>query len=253
MNLGRAIRRLVAGRIPGGTRHCPLCGQDVHRFLPYRHGFRPPLMRALQTVGSNVESFECPRCGAHDRERHLLLYMKATGLLDRIKGKDVLHFAPEKRLPEHIIEAEPAHYVRCDLFPKGPEVQRADLLKMEFKSATFDILIANHVLEHVADDLEALSEIARVVRPGGWVILQTPFAPKLHHTWEDPGICDAESRLQAYGQEDHVRLYGRDIFNRLTSSGLEPDVRTHSQTLPNVDPVKTGVNANEPLFLFHRR
>jgi hypothetical protein len=74
----------------------------------------------------------------------------------------------------------------------------------------------------------------------------------LHHTWEDEGITDAAARLQAFGQEDHVRLYGRDIFERIGSAGLEPRVATHAELLPQVDPRKFGVNALEPFFLFRR-
>lgn len=68
--------------------------------MPYRDGSRgvPSLMRVLHMVGSNPEQFECPRCGAHDRERHLLMYMRADGTLPRLRGQAVLHFAPEKRL-----------------------------------------------------------------------------------------------------------------------------------------------------------
>ena len=95
-----------------------------------------------------------------------------------------------------------------------------DILDMPLESESFDFVIANHVLEHVSDDLKALTEIRRVLRVGGYAILQTPYSSKLHHTWQDPGIADDAARLQAYGQEDHVRLFGRDIFARITSAGL---------------------------------
>jgi Methylase involved in ubiquinone/menaquinone biosynthesis len=209
-------------------------------------------MHSLNTVGSNLVSFECPRCGAHDRERHLLLYMQATGLLRGMRGKSVLHFAPEANLSRHFDDSNPARYVRCDLHPRSQGIQRVDLLNMEFGAQEFDVIIANHVLEHVADDKRALSEITRVLKPGGWAILQTPYSPKLHHTWQDAGIDDFPARLQAYGQEDHVRLYGRDIFERIAASGLSPDIRSHAETLPHFDPGVVGVNPDEPLFLFWR-
>lgn len=232
-----------------------MCGHRVWRYMPYRDGSRgvPPLMRALDGVGSDVDHFECPRCGAHDRERHLLLYMRAEGMFERMRGKRVLHFAPERRLWPRIAAAAPAEYVRCDLFPATPDVAKVDIESMPFPDANFDLVIANHVLEHVGDEREALREVARVLAPGGLAILQTPYSAMLHATWEDPGIDTAAARLQAYGQEDHVRLFGRDIFDRIASAGFESRVRQHAELLGDVDPATAGVNPAEPFFLFGKR
>lgn len=222
--------------------------------MPYGKGWAgvAPLMTALDVVGSDPEHFECPRCGAHDRERHLLMYLEATGLLAAMRGKSVLHFAPEKHLSKFISEMAPSRYVCGDLYPQQPEVVRVDMLAMEFEPDSFDFLVANHVLEHVADDTQALTEIHRVLKVGGYAILQTPYSRKLHQTWQDQGIADERSRLQAYGQADHVRLYGRDIFNRFEQQGLTSRVQSHLELLSAVDCVRFGVNAAEPFFLFQR-
>lgn len=84
----KLIPYALAGWLPGGRRYCVLCEHKVWRFMPYRRGVRSvsPLMRALDVVGSDVEHFECPRCGSHDRERHLALYMRAVGMFDRLSG-----------------------------------------------------------------------------------------------------------------------------------------------------------------------
>lgn len=210
-------------------------------------------MRVLNMVGSNPDQFECPRCGAHDRERHLLMYMRAEGTLSRLRGKAVLHFAPEKRLSRLIAAVEPARYVRADLFPSSPEVECVDMLDMQFDDQSFDCLIANHVLEHVSNVSHALAEIRRVLKPEGLAILQTPYSEKLHHTWEDEGIDTPSARLQAYGQEDHVRLFGRDIFEQIGAAGFENRVYRHSELLADVDAATTGVNRDEPFFLFCKR
>jgi len=212
----------------------------------------PELMRELALTGSDVDNFECPRCGAHDRERHLLMYLRASGTLDWMRGKAVLHFAPERRLSRVLAAAGAQTYVRCDLHPAEPGVERVDMLAMQFAADSFDLLMANHVLEHVDDDLRALHEIHRVLRTAGYAILQTPYSRKLQRTWSDAGIRDERSRLQAYGQEDHVRLYGRDIFERLTSTGLASRVREHTEILPDVDARREGVNPDEPFFLFQK-
>ena len=126
------------------------------------------------------------------------------------------------------------------------------MLSIQFDASTFDAVIANHVLEHVDDDARALSEIHRVLKPGGMAILQTPYSSRLHHTWQDAGIDTPEARLQAYGQEDHVRLFGRDIFERIVAAGFESDIRQHSELLSGVNPMVAGVNADEPFFLFRK-
>ncbi|MGA9854230.1 MAG: methyltransferase domain-containing protein [Gammaproteobacteria bacterium] len=212
----------------------------------------PALVRELQLVGSDVDHFGCPRCGAHDRERHIFMYLESSGLLSEMRGKSILHFAPEKCLSTRIAASEPERYVRCDLYPTSPDIQRIDMLAMEFGTGSFDILIANHVLEHVADDRRALAEIYRVLKAGGYAILQTPYSRKLHHTWEDPGIADEAARLQAYGQADHVRLYGMDIFERFASAGFNSCVRQHTELLSDTDADKFGINNQEPFFLFQR-
>lgn len=137
--------------------------------------------------------------------------------------------------------------------PATQDVQRVDMLAMPFGPASFDFVIANHVLEHVDDDLMALAEIHRVLRPGGLAILQTPYCEGLARTWSDPAVVQPGQRLQAYGQEDHVRLYGNDIFERFTQAGMCSLVVMHAHLLPGCDPVRMGVNEREPFFLFERR
>lgn len=250
----KLVRYAIAGWLPGGQRECVICRHRIWRFMPYRAGSRssPPLMRALNMVGSNPDQFECPRCGAHDRERHLLMYMRATGMFEHLHGKAILHFAPEKRLSRFIIAASPSRYVPADLFPNTPDVQRVDMLDMQFPDGSFDCVIANHVLEHVSNVPRALAEIGRVLKPEGSAILQTPYSSKLQRTWEDAGIDTAPARLQAYGQEDHVRLFGRDIFEQIAAAGFENRVRLHSELLADMDPTITGVNQQEPFFLFRK-
>lgn len=250
----KLARYAMAGWLPGGTRLCSVCNHRVWRFMPYRMGRKgtPPLMRALAVVGSDVENFECPRCGAHDRERHLFLYMRARGVLDALRGARILHFAPERRLAGKIQAFEPAEYVKGDLFPAAPDIVKVDMQSMQFADGTFDLVIANHVLEHVEDVAAALGEVVRVLVPGGMAILQTPFSSALESTWRDAGIRTADARLQAYGQEDHARLFGRDIWQQVADAGLEFIGGAHGDLLADVDPDRSGVNAEEPFFLFRK-
>ncbi|MDG4551370.1 MAG: methyltransferase domain-containing protein [Candidatus Contendobacter sp.] len=249
------ILRALTARVSIFRKHyCVVCEHHADTFLPYRSGWQgaPPLMRVLDLIGSNLDQFECPWCSAHDRERHLLMYMRASGIFDNIQSMSVLHFAPEQRLSKLIFSQNPARYIKCDLYPTAPDTERIDILAIPFMDKSFDLIIANHILEHVVDDTKALQEVWRTLKVGGRAILQTPYSQKLHHTWSDPGIDTDNACLQAYGQEDHVRLFGRDIFERITSVGLESCVSTHDQLLPQYDPKEYGVNGKEPFFLFKR-
>ena len=240
--------------ILGSRKLCYACKKRVGRFLPYRGGWKdvPPLVKALDVIGSDVENFSCPRCGAHDRERHLLMYFDHADVWSKLEGTSVLHFAPERVLATRILKARPATYIKADLFPAAAEVRREDITNLSFGDCTFDMVIANHVLEHVKDDHAAMREIFRVLRPGGLAVLQTPYSDKLANTFEDESISDGEGRLQMFGQEDHVRLYGRDLFSRLESVGFIPKVLEHDVVLKNFRESVYGVNAREPFICMKR-
>lgn len=251
-----ALNRIRApfAAIPFNRQRCVICQRRVGRFLPYEGGWRaaPRLLVEIGSIGSDLDHFACPRCGSHDRERHLFLYMSRTGLMDQLPGKVVVHFAPERHLSSIIASARPARHIKCDLFPSAADIHREDMLDMSFESGSVDLFIANHVMEHVNDDRLAVAEICRVLKVGGQAILQTPFSPILTRTWEDAGIISPKARLQAYGQADHVRLYGRDFIERMASFGLTSAVRSHQDVLPDIDPVVFGVNEREPFLLFQK-
>ena len=210
----------------------------------------PPVLAEQDVIGSDVENFECPACGCHDRERHLFMYLQASGLLQELSTARILHLAPERHLERLISMQDPLEYVRGDLHPARPGVLRVDLMGIDFPDARFDVLIANHVLEHVDDDSQSLREIWRVLRPGGHAILQTPFSARMPHKLEDASIATGAERLRAYGQEDHCRLYGADFIQFVASFGFEAKVASHETLLDGVNPRLTGVNDREPFLLF---
>jgi SAM-dependent methyltransferase len=246
--VSRGLATLGSGRL------CYACNRRVGRFLRYRGGWKlvPPLIKVLGVIGSDVENFSCPRCGAHDRERHLLMYFDHAGIWRTIEGADVLHFAPEPVLSARISMARPARYITADLFPSAKDVRREDITKLSFGDCAFDLVVANHVLEHVLDDRAAMKEIYRVLKPGGLAVLQTPYSDKLVNTFEDAGIRDDEGRLQAFGQEDHVRLYGKDLFSRLEGAGFVSRVLRHDVALRAYSASLYGVNPREPFICMRR-
>lgn len=233
---------------------CNFCHSEIQNFLPYQGGWKsqPPLMILLNLTGSDVDNFSCPVCGAHDRERHLRMYLEKLYISVKFKNASILHFAPEKKLSDYIVDQKPAHYIKADLFPVTEDIVKMDMLDIPFPNNFFDFVIANHVLEHVNDFSKAVSEIQRVLKVGGYAILQTPYSTQLHHTIEDEGINNDNLRLHLYGQEDHVRLFGKDIFSLISNHGFRSHTTTHQKVLSEISPVVYGVNPQEPLFLFEK-
>jgi SAM-dependent methyltransferase len=238
----------------GQRRHCVACNRDVPAFIPFPGGWKsaPALMSALDVIGSDLDHYSCPRCGANDRERHLLLYLEQSGIFREAAGLQILHFAPEPAVERMITQRIPRKYVRADLFVVAPGMERIDLHAIPYPDGSFDVVIANHVLEHVADDARVLSEIRRVLRPGGTAVLQTPYSAVLSRTIEDPAVTSPESRLQLYGQADHVRLYGVDLFERIVAAGFRSRQSSHEGALPDVDAAVFGVNRHEPFMCYSR-
>jgi SAM-dependent methyltransferase len=253
-----ALRALAVGVLAttaGRTRYCCACEARVLAFIPWRGGWSaaPPLMRALGIVGSDLDRFACPRCGCTDRDRHLRLYLERSELADRFAGARVLHFAPEKPLKDWISRRQPGMYVAADLNPAAPEVLKVPMESMPFADSAFDIVIANHVFEHVRSVEAAAAEVARVLNPRGFAILQTPWCKGLAKSIEDPCVTSPSARLAVYGQEDHARLFGRDVYERLSAGSLSASPRSHAEVLGDLDPDVFGVNPEEPLMLFRHR
>jgi SAM-dependent methyltransferase len=193
-------------RYAGDAVECPCCGGRFRAFAP--RGRRP--------------GAACPRCGALERHRLLALWLREHGSLGR-EVRDVLHLAPEPGLRRALLAVPGVRWTGGDLEPDDPGVEAMDVSALPFEDATFDLVLCSHVLEHVPDDARAMRELRRVLRPGGRAILQQPVDEAAARTREDPGSPPAE-RLRAFGQEDHVRVYGRDFADRLRSAGFAVEV-----------------------------
>ena len=213
---------------------------------------RSQFMVLMEAVGSDLSVFRCPACACIDRDRHLWMYMAAAGLPEQLAGARVLHLAPEQALEPLIQACGPARYVRGDLYPARAGIERINAEQLPFANASFDLIIANHLLEHVAEPARALAEFHRCLSPGGMLIAQTPYAPHLRHTFELDSPTTAEFRRLFYGQDDHVRLFGQDLVATLHAAGFTGELLPHEQLLPGFDPQEFGVNGREPFFAFSK-
>jgi SAM-dependent methyltransferase len=190
----------------------------------------------------------CWRCGSLERDRLLWLFFdRNPSLLE--PGMRILHVAPEASLRPRL-ERVAGIYSCGDLTGTfGDEI--IDITSLPFDDRSFDAVICNHVLEHVPDDRAAMRELRRVLAPGGWAILLVPDV-EAEHTIEDRSVVDAAERLALYGQEDHVRRYGRDYLDRLAAAGFTPKAIDLAAELPAAVIARHRLqkfNAVEPIFL----
>ncbi len=140
--------------------YCCVCDQPVANWLPHpQQAQRSPLMIMLDAVGSDLSIYSCPSCYCSDRDRHLWLYMKASGLTEQLQGASILHMAPEKHLESLLAACQPGSYVCGDLYPAQAHHQRIDLECLPFDDNSLDLIICNHVLEHVLNVVLALAVI----------------------------------------------------------------------------------------------
>ncbi len=199
---------LVLGlRYRGDKVQCPICERKYKKFLPY--GRLNPRQNAL-----------CPSCLSLERHRLIWLFMqKATDFF--ISKKQVLHIAPEPCFMSRMEKLHGNKYITADIESPLAKV-KMDIHQIPFEANTFDVALCNHVLEHVEDDLQAMRELYRVLKPGGWAIMQVPFFhPVPEKTFEDKSIIDPKEREKVFGQDDHVRKFGEDYAGRLMSAGFE--------------------------------
>lgn len=189
----------------GKAVQCTVCDSSFRKFLPY--GRKPPRPNAL-----------CPNCLALERHRLMWLYLQErTDFFT--KEQKVLHIAPEVCFIGRFKKMPHLDYITGDL--ESPLADyHFDVHDIPFEDNSFDVAFCNHVMEHVDDDIRAMSEIRRVLKPGGWAIMQSPQDYTRQVTYEDPTITDPQAREEAYWQSDHVRLFGLDYGKRMEQAGF---------------------------------
>lgn len=229
----------------GNKYTCPFCGYSSDMLLPF--GQENEAVRKHHIIGAGRRNARCLKCDSRDRERLIYIYLKQVARIFEKQELEILHIAPELNLAKKLRETN-FRYICGDLFTEGyhyPEyVQNMNVLHLPFEGNTFDVILCNHVLEHVPEDRKAMSEIYRVLKPGGFALLQVPISYRIGHTIEDPSIQSPHQREITFGQKDHCRLYGKDYINRLQECGFHVEAASISENYPQY-----GFNPEEKLFI----
>lgn len=194
----------------------PINGKSYRKFLPYGYG-------------TQRENALAP--GTLSLERHRLLWLYLKNETDFFTAsKKVLHIAPEQCFLNLFKKQRNLDYITADLYSPIADV-KADICDLPFEENTFDVVFCNHVLEHIIDDKKAMSELHRVLKPGGLGVFQIPQDLSLATTYEDFSITSKEERKKHFGQYDHVRIYGKDYFDKLRSVGFSVKEVDYSKTI----------------------
>ncbi|PCI11556.1 MAG: SAM-dependent methyltransferase [Flavobacteriaceae bacterium] len=223
IKLSYLARPFIALALKGSTYTDPIDGKSFRKFLPYGY----------ETQRENVLS---PSTLSLERHRLLWLYLQnetdffKPELVSGSAKLKLLHFAPEQAFYKRFRKMENIDYTTTDLESPLADV-KADICDLPFEDNSFDIIFCNHVLEHIPDDTKAMRELYRVLKKGGMGIFQIPQELDRATTFEDDSITDKKERAKIFGQYDHVRIYGRDYFDKLRSIGFKVDEVDYSASL----------------------
>jgi len=237
IRLSYTIRPFLAFFLKGNTYTDPIDGNSFKNFLPYGYG-------------KQRDNALSPSTLSLERHRLLWLYLKnetdffQPELVSGSVKLKVLHFAPEQAFYKRFKALKNLDYTTTDLHSPLADV-KADICNLPFTDNKFDVILCNHVLEHIPDDTKAMQELYRVLKPEGMGIFQIPQDLKRAKTFEDNSITNKKERAKIFGQYDHVRVYGRDYFNKLRSIGFKVEEVDYTATLSEQDIIRYCLSKGE--------
>lgn len=237
IRLSYIIRPLLSFFLRGRRYIDPIDGKSFRTFLPYGYVKQRPNILSPSTLSL-------------ERHRLLWLYLKNKTNFFTAEIK-VLHFAPEQCFLKRFRKLKNLDYTTTDLLSPIADV-KADICDLPFEDNSYDVILCNHVLEHIPDDTKAMQELYRVMKPGGYGIFQIPQDLNRETTFEDNSITDKAERAKIFGQYDHVRVYGRDYFNKLRSIGFKVSEVNYTSILSDSDIDKYRVAKGEIIPVVHK-
>lgn len=226
------ILKIVSLFYRGNKVQCPVCLYHFSKFMPYG---RIPRTNAL-----------CPNCLALERHRLMWLFLKERTNFFKSPLK-LLHVAPEICFIDRFKFLKNLEYISADLDSPLAMI-KMDIHEIPFSEGTFDVVFCNHVMEHVDDDIKAMEEIHRVLKPGGWAIIQSPLDVNLKVTNDGKHLKTPKEREKAFGQNDHLRMYGLDYGSRLKSAGFKVSEIDFVHELPEDQVKKFALPGDEKIF-----
>ena len=213
----------------------PIDGRGYRKFFPYGYG------------DTQRENALGP--GTNSLERHRLLWLYLKNETDFLTApKKVMHIAPEQCFYGRFKKLKNLDYTTADLFSPLADM-KFDVMDIPLGDDLYDVVFCNHVLEHVDDELKAMKELCRILKPGGLAIMQVPQNPDLKKTISDPTITDPEERHRLFGQYDHVRLFGQDYPDILKKAGFKVEEVDYSKKLTKEEFDKFALPKRELLYV----
>ncbi|MDP4703838.1 MAG: class I SAM-dependent methyltransferase [Polaribacter sp.] len=202
------VRPIITFYLKGNNFTDPIDGKSFRKMLPYGYG-------------KQRENALSPSTLSLERHRLMWLFLRdETDFFTSTKKLKTLHIAPEQCFLSIFKKQQNLEYVTSDLESPIADV-KADICNLPFEDNSFDVIFCNHVLEHIPDDTKAMQELFRVLKKGGFGIFQVPQDLNMDITFEDNSITDKKERARIFGQYDHVRVYGKDYFDRLREIGFK--------------------------------
>jgi SAM-dependent methyltransferase len=220
IRLSYVIRPVISFWLRGKTYTDPIDGKSFRTFLPYGYEKQRPNILSPSTLSL-------------ERHRLLWLYLQQKTNFFTAELK-VLHFAPEQCFLKRFKHLKNLDYTTTDLLSPIADI-KADICNLPFDDNSYDVILCNHVLEHIPDDTKAMKELYRVMKPGGYGIFQIPQDLSRDKTFEDDSITDKAERARIFGQYDHARIYGLDYFDKLRTIGFKVDEVDYTSELTTAE------------------
>lgn len=231
------IRPIITLFLRGKNYTDPIDGKSFRKFLPYGYEKQRPNVLSPSTLSL---------------ERHRLLWLYLKNETDFFtKPQKVLHFAPEQAFYKRFRKMKNLDYTTTDIESPLADV-KADICNLPFEDNSYNIIFCNHVLEHIPDDTKAMQELYRVLKKGGTGIFQIPQDLNRETTFEDNSITDKKERAKIFGQYDHVRIYGKDYFNKLRSIGFKVEEVDYTSKLSEEEINKYCLSKGEILPICYK-
>lgn len=239
IRLSYVFKRIAPLLYKGNNVECPVCERKFKRFLSYGYG------------NNHRDNVLCPYDLTLERHRLMWLYLKQESPFFSANKLDVLHIAPEQCFHKLFKNQKNLNYLTGDLESPIADMH-FDLHQIPLEDNRFDVVFCNHVMEHVDDALQCMRELHRVLKPGGWGIMQVPQDFTREVTYEDKSITSPEEREKHFWQKDHVRLFGNDYPQWLEKAGFRVEVAFSKNPISEELLNRYRIMKDEKLYIVHK-